>query len=64
MRHHEKTDKNKTEKGEYELPPRSTLHSHDRNKPAKLFYLGLFAVFLILTVVLIGWGLSLQPQSE
>lgn len=49
---------------EYRLPPRSTLHSSEKNRLTRIFYRSLLAFLILLTILLIGFGYMTSPLSE
>lgn len=44
------------------LPPRSSMHSSERNKLTRIFYSSLTIVFIALTISLIVWGFQAVAQ--
>ncbi len=50
------------EENEWEeaIPPRSVLHSSEKEKYPRIFYFILTFLFLVLTIALIAWGYHLH----
>lgn len=49
---------------DYSLPPRKTLYPSEYLKLTQWFYRFLFGLFVLLLLILLGWGFTLHPQSE
>lgn len=64
MRRYElkKQPKEVKEEEAVKLPPRSSLHSTERNKLTRIFYTSLTLIFIALTVSLIVWGFRVVAQ--